>query len=135
MTISRLLQKLSNNRVFQQCIRRIVDRVRNADFALAGNAALLAVLLAACEPNVVETSASQPLANESFQQWNLPRKLREVSGLALTDDNRLLAITDEKAIVYEIDFENGRLVKAFAFGDPGIRGDFEGIEVLDDRVW
>lgn len=135
MTISSLLQKLSNNRVFQQCIRRIVDRVRNADFALAGNAALLAVLLAACDPNVVETSASQPLANESFQQWNLPRKLREVSGLALTDDNRLLAITDEKAIVYEIDFENGRLVKAFAFGDPVIRGDFEGIAVLDDRVW
>ena len=68
-------------------------------------------------------------------QWQLPDKLREISGLALTRDERLLAVTDEEGIVYEIDYLNGGLVKAFAIGDPTVRGDFEGIAVLDDKVW
>lgn len=84
---------------------------------------------------MADTSASQTIADDSFRQWKLPRKLREVSGLALTRDNRLLAITDEEAVVYEIDYESGRMVKAFAFGDPVVRGDFEGIAVLHDKVW
>jgi len=65
----------------------------------------------------------------------LPGKLNEISGLALTHDQRLLAITDEEAIVYEYDFDAGRMVKAFALGEPTVRDDFEGIAVLDDTVW
>lgn len=68
-------------------------------------------------------------------QWALPDRLREISGLALTSDERLLAVTDEEAIVYEIDYTNGRLLKAFALGEPTVRGDFEGIAVLDGTVW
>jgi uncharacterized protein YjiK len=68
-------------------------------------------------------------------QWMLPDRLREISGLALTRDERLLAVDDEVAIVYEINYDEGRLVKAFAVGEPAVRGDFEGIAVLDDVVW
>ena len=72
----------------------------------------------------------EPLADEQLiRQWQLPGGLREISGLALTDDGRLLAVADEEAVVYEIDFAAGGLVKRFAFGRPALRGDFEGIAV------
>ena len=100
-----------------------------------GKAVLLALILVGCNSDPVANSAPKAESGNSFQQWKLPGKLREISGLALTSDERLLAVTDESAIVYEIDYENGRLVKAFAFGDPVIPGDFEGIAVLDGRVW
>ena len=68
-------------------------------------------------------------------QWKLPDKLNEISGLAVTPDGRLLAVADEAAIVYELDYAQGKLVKAFALGNPTVPGDFEGIAVLDDRIW
>ncbi|MBT6210963.1 MAG: hypothetical protein HOI35_13210, partial [Woeseia sp.] len=77
----------------------------------------------------------EPASNPDVVRWALPDKLREISGLALTRDQRLLAITDEEAIVYEYDYQHGRLVKAFALGEPTLRDDFEGIAVLNDTVW
>ncbi|MFT5500398.1 MAG: hypothetical protein ACI88G_000527 [Woeseiaceae bacterium] len=94
-----------------------------------------ALLLAACNAHTGASAEIQGGGDESFQQWKLPHRLREISGLALTADERLLAITDEEAIVYEIDYESGELVKAFALGDPTLRGDFEGIAVVGDVVW
>jgi len=78
---------------------------------------------------------SEQIESGDVVQWALPDKLREISGLALTSDERLLAITDEEAIVYEIDYRDGGLVKAFAIGDPTVRGDFEGIAVLEGTIW
>jgi uncharacterized protein YjiK len=75
------------------------------------------------------------LSAQTSKQWKLPDKLNEISGLALTEDGRLLAVTDERAIVYELDYMEGRLVKAFALGEPSVRGDFEGIAYSDGRVW
>lgn len=92
--------------------------------------ALLGFSTAACQSEQIPSGEPG-----NFVQWALPDKLREISGLALTSDERLLAITDEEAIVYEIDYRNGSLVKAFALGEPTIRGDFEGVAVLDGRVW
>lgn len=89
--------------------------------------ALLSFFAVACQ-------SGQP-GDSDIVQWQLPDKLREISGLALTSDERLLAVTDEEGIVYEIDYLRGGLVKAFAIGDPTVRGDFEGIAVLDDKVW
>jgi uncharacterized protein YjiK len=90
---------------------------------------LAALLVAACG------DASQPSADDGIRQWSLPDPLREVSGLALTADERLLAVNDEVGVVYELDYDNGRMVKAFAYGDPAVRADFEGIAVLAGRVW
>lgn len=94
---------------------------------------IAALLIVACDPGRLE--ASRTHADGEFVQWQLPDQLREVSGLALTRDQRLLAIGDEEGIVYEVDFADGHLVKAFALGDPTLRRDFEGIAVLDDTVW
>jgi uncharacterized protein YjiK len=71
----------------------------------------------------------------SLTQWKLPKRLREISGLALDTAGRLFAHEDEHAIVYQIDYQDGRLVKAFAFGDPTLRGDFEGIAVVGATVY
>ena len=73
-----------------------------------------------------------PLDSESLQQWKLPKKLKEISGLALTPDDRLFTVTDEKAIVYELDYQQGEIVKAFSLGNPTVHADFEGIAILND---
>lgn len=72
---------------------------------------------------------------DSMNQWRLPDRLNEISGLALTPDGRLMAVNDEVAIVYELDYDGGRIVKAFAFGKPVVRGDFEGIAIVDGLVY
>lgn len=74
-------------------------------------------------------------STEPPRQWSLPPALEEISGLALTADGRLLAIDDEVAVVHEIDPDGGRLVKRFALGRYALRGDFEGIAVLEGRIW
>ena len=79
--------------------------------------------------------AAYPLDDASMLQWRLPGRLKEISGLAMTRDGRLLAMDDEKAVVYEIDYDKGKLVKAFALGDPVARADFEGIAIVDDLVY
>ena len=75
---------------------------------------LASLFIAACGNG---ESAPPPVQNESarlnFQQWSLPKRLDEISGLALTSDERLLAMTDEVAVIYEIDYSAGGLVKAF----------------------
>jgi hypothetical protein len=64
----------------------------------------------------------------------LPARLREISGLALTDDGRLLTHDDERAVVYEVD-ARGTLRKGFGLGDPIALGDFEGIATARGLVY
>ncbi len=98
-------------------------------------ACLLTLLNSACSAETPESSAADEWDQHEFRQWKLPKRLREISGLALTSDERLLAVTDEKAIVYELDYLQGKIIKSFALGDPVVRGDFEGIAVLGDTIW
>ena len=81
--------------------------------------------------------ASYRLAAETAMNWKLPRRLAEVSGLAMTMDNRLLSHNDEKGVVYEIDYRNGSIVKAFQLADIAtpVADDFEGIATVDDQVY
>jgi len=96
-------------------------------------AAWLIFSLTACQADPSVGVEDAPELN--VVRWRLPDRLREISGLALTRDQRLLAVADEEAIVYEYDYERGRLVKAFALGEPTVRDDFEGIAVLNGTVW
>ena len=98
-------------------------------------AILLATLVSACGGETLETLATDGSDQGDFKQWKLPKRLREISGLALTLDERLLAVADEKAVVYELDYQEGRIIKSFALGNPVVRADFEGIAVLNDTVW
>lgn len=75
------------------------------------------------------------LGEDPSGQWHLGTRLREISGLAMTRDGRLLGHNDEHAIIYEIDQASGTLRKGWAFGTPTVSGDFEGITVVDDMVY
>jgi uncharacterized protein YjiK len=75
------------------------------------------------------------LDSDSLQQWKLPKILKEISGLALTPDDRLFAINDEQAIIYELDYEQGMILKTFALGRPIPSDDFEGIAYLDGHIY
>jgi uncharacterized protein YjiK len=99
--------------------------------AIFGALAALPILTFA-QQGVLQTF---PLTRESMRQWKLPDRLNEISGLALSPDGRLFAVADEDAAIYELDYDEGRVVKAFAFGKPVQRGDFEGIAILDDLFW
>lgn len=101
--------------------------------ALAGMACLAAAANASGEPAAFLDGHA--LDAGSLRQWRLPERLQEISGLAMDASDRLFALEDELAIVYELDYETGRLVKAFALGDPVLRGDFEGIAVVADRFF
>lgn len=99
---------------------------------------LLALALAACAPTTEpqaepaqargdQTGASL-FAAEHAEQWRLPGRLREISGLAVSADGRLFAHDDERATIYEIDIASGAVKKAFHVGDH-LRGDFEDIAI------
>ena len=80
---------------------------------------------------------SYDLNVETATHWKLPGRLKEISGLATTMDDRLLAHNDEKGIIYEIDYRKGVIVKAFQLSDieNPIAGDFEGIATVDDWIY
>jgi uncharacterized protein YjiK len=69
---------------------------------------------------------------EPDARWRLPEGLREVSGLALTPDGRVMGHDDEVAIIYEVDVAGGAVVKRFMVGDPAVPGDFEGLAIAPD---
>jgi uncharacterized protein YjiK len=81
------------------------------------------------------TSLIECLQHKPVAHWLLPPQLREISGLALTDDGRLLAHDDEQARVTEIDYRNGRIVKSFQLGQRPILRDFEGIAMAGTRLF
>ncbi len=72
---------------------------------------------------------------EALAIWMMPAELREISGLALTSDGRLLTHDDEVARVYEIDPRRGVILKRFMLGDTPVRADFESIAVGAGSVY
>jgi hypothetical protein len=78
------------------------------------------------------TYGSSLFAAEPTAQWRLPARLREISGLAVTPDGRLMGHDDEEAIIYQIDIETGVVAKRFSVGAPAVRGDFEGLAIGGD---
>ena len=80
---------------------------------------------------------SYDLKVETATHWKLPGRLEEISGLAMTLDNHLMAHNDEKAVIYEIDYQKAEIVKAFQLADMKnpVDGDFEGIATVNDQVY
>ena len=81
--------------------------------------------------------AGYELGEEAATHWRLPRRLAEISGLAMTPSGRLLAHHDEAGVVFELDHRTGAIVKEFALadGEAPVRGDFEGIATVEDRIY
>jgi len=67
-------------------------------------------------------------------QFKLPIELREVSGLTLNHRGELFAHADERGLLYQIDYQAGRVLRRFALhGD--VQADFEGIAWLDGYLY
>lgn len=80
---------------------------------------------------VTADSSSRPVP---LARWIMPNELREISGLALLANGRVLAHDDEVGRIYEIDPKTGVIERRFALsGSP--RGDFEGITVAGDDIY
>jgi uncharacterized protein YjiK len=94
--------------------------------------ALSALGSARSEPSVL---SAFNLAAKPDLHWELPRSLDEISGLTYTEDGRLLAHGDERAIVFELDPRSGTVVKRFGFGNPPVPGDFEDIVAVGDVLF
>jgi hypothetical protein len=77
-----------------------------------------------------DIASDSPLA-----RWVLPPGLAEISGLALTPDQRLLAHNDEAGQVFEVDYRRGVVLKSFWVGPQILRDDFEAITVAGERVF
>ncbi len=71
------------------------------------------------------------------RHFKLPKRLREVSGLAMLPGNRLLAHDDERGVVVEIGYPDGSIAKAFSLGgrDGRVADDFEGIAAAEGRLY
>ena len=77
-----------------------------------------------------DTEGTEPVA-----MWVLPDVLREVSGVALTRDGRILAHNDERSRVFVIDPLKGVIMKQFSVGKKGMTADFEAIAVSGDEFF
>lgn len=82
--------------------------------------------------NMVEKSL---YSLESKTTIKLPKKLQELSGLAMTPDGRLFGHNDERADIYQIDQSNGSIIKSFSIGEKTLKKDFEGIAIVEDLFY
>jgi len=94
------------------------------------------------EPVVLQESREQiswlsryDLSAKPPKQFRLAKKLSEISGLAMTDDGRLICHDDESAMVYQLDYATGSIVKQFVFGSGFLEEDFEGIALKGDTMY
>lgn len=62
----------------------------------------------------------------------LPYQLAEISGLVFRSPDTLLAIQDEKGIVYEFCLASEKITRAIKFSSPG---DFEDLQLIGDSVF
>ena len=89
-------------------------------------------LRAVLAPVLVATAtlASGPLdrwLDSDHDRQRLPGDLREISGLALDDQQRLWAHDDERGIVYRIADGGDEVVERRVLGPEAVLGDFEGL--------
>jgi uncharacterized protein YjiK len=80
----------------------------------------------------IAAAASDTEGETPVAMWVLPDVLREISGVALTRDGRILAHNDERSRVFVIDPLKGVIVKQFSVGKKGMLADFEAIAVSGD---
>jgi len=73
--------------------------------------------------------------NPAKTTWTLPKELKDISGLAMTPDGRLFATEEKRAIIHEINFIEGTIVKTFSFGRPPAKKDFEALAIAGKRFF
>lgn len=64
--------------------------------------------------------------------YKLPDNLNEISGLSYYKKNKLLCVQDEKATIFVYDTRDKKVKDKYKFGKDG---DFEGVELVDKKVY
>lgn len=65
--------------------------------------------------------------------FSLPEEIREISGIGLTADYKLLAaVNDEAGVVFFMDKKTGQLTTKVPFRETG---DYEGVEIVGNDAW
>ena len=96
--------------------------------------------------NEVESIAEENISKEVDKKYKfkydlekpdvtcrLGKSLLEISALSYDESKEnLLAVNDEKAMVYRLNARTGDVLSKFDFGD---KGDYEGIEIVGDKVY
>ncbi len=101
---------------------------------------ILMLLVAFPAPVTIAQEADFTLEAFNFENppettWSLPKELKDISGLAMTPDGRLFATEEKRAIIHEINFIEGTIVKTFSFGRPPAKKDFEAIAIAGKRFF
>lgn len=104
--------------------------------------AVLSGLFLACQSRradhqevVNETPVLQPPAydlDHPTARHDLPRALREVSGLTFYRDNQLACVQDEDGDLFLFDVEKGKVTERLHFGPAG---DYEGVEYANGNFY
>ena len=114
--------------------RAVFRVVVRAAFVACGLAAGLALGATGAAGQATGVLTGYDLERRSAR-FDLPGRLEEVSGLAVSPDGRLFAHDDERAVVHEIDPTEEDVGKRFSLGNPPVTGDFEGIAVVGERFF
>jgi len=99
---------------------------------------LIVLLLLSCTNNTPEKGSMIETSSYNIDQkkiLELPKKLKELSGLTMTLDGRLFGHNDERADIYQIDQSTGSIIKSFSVGEKILKKDFEGIAIVDDLFY
>ena len=93
------------------------------------------MLLFSCGQNQDTSGSIQIPASKIISTVKLSKQLSEISGLTMNHDNELFAHNDEKSIVYQLDYQNGDILKKFTVGKKPIKEDFEGIAFANNLFY
>ncbi len=66
------------------------------------------------------------------ERYDLPKQLKEISGLSYYKNNQLACVNDEDGKVFIYDLTKKEIIEKIPFGKEG---DYEGIEVVDNEVF
>ena len=95
----------------------------------------LSVVATAAAPVKDDATVSGYLRQAPARQFYLPEGLTEISGLAVASNDTVYAHDDNFAIVYEVALSSEKTIKAFALGNPTVKGDFEDITARGGYVY
>ena len=103
---------------------------------------LCVTLFYACEPQKKKKEQRETTTFENInlpydfenptEKFELPDKLKEISGLSYYKNNQLVCVNDEQGEVFIYDTQEKKIVDKIPFGKDG---DYEGVEVVGDEVF
>src|SRR4030095_1426412 len=81
------------------------------------------------ETNARELTASRITV---IKKWEMPKELKEISGLSYIDDKRFACVQDEVGTIFIYNIASSSVEKRIPFGAVG---DYEGLAVVGETVW